>query len=400
MRRAWLDRRVRLAAGTVALVVLTACYTSIPAPEISTSAVVGSVFVSGKLPAQAAAAPGIQVQGDLIVTTSSGTLGVQTVSSGQAIVTRGVNFSGAEYACLSGSFWDVPAGDQTTIDHMRLDWHANVIRLPLNEGCWLGVSGKMGYEGQDYIDAMSSFVNLATASGMLVEVDLHFRAGKESDNDPALDARYAPSFWKSVAHTFRNNHSVIFNLINEPHGISWACLRDGGSASRCETSADGPNYKVVGTQSLVNTIRATGATNPIIIAGLDWSDDLRQWIRYKPTDTLNPPQIIAGFHPYFGYGNRCEASPPTCWNRSVAPIQTAGYPVIADEIGDITNGCLGSNITRFMNWADAQAPKIGYWAWAFTVASCSNGPSLITDAKGTPTQIYGQAFHDHLMAVQ
>ena len=93
-------------------------------------AVTGSVLVGTQLPAEAAAAPGIQVQGPLIVTTSAGTLGVQSVTAGQAIVTRGVNFSGAEYACLTGNFWDVPAGNQTTIDHMRLDWHANAIRLP------------------------------------------------------------------------------------------------------------------------------------------------------------------------------------------------------------------------------------------------------------------------------
>jgi endoglucanase len=362
--------------------------------------VVGSLLVGTQLPALASAAPGIQVQGNLIVTTSAGTLGVQSVSSGQAIVTRGVNFSGAEYACLTGNFWDVPAGDQTTIDHMRLDWHANVIRLPLNEGCWLGVDGRNGYKGQDYINAMSAFVTQATSSGMLVEVNMHFRAGKKNDDDPALDAQYAPSFWQSVANTFKNNHSVMFNLLNEPHGISWGCLRDGGSARQCKTSGDGPNYQVVGTQSILNTIRATGATNPIIVPGLDWSDDLRQWIQYRPVDTLNPPQVIASFHPYFGYGNRCEVNPPSCWNAEIAPIQTAGYPVIATEMGDVTNGCIGSNMATFMNWADGQTPQIGYWAWAFTVASCSNGPSLISDANGTPTQVYGQTFHDHLISVQ
>ena len=45
-------------------------------------------------------------------------------------------------------------------------------------------------------------------------------------------------------------------------------------------------------------------------------------------------------------------------------------------------------------------PPIGYWAWAFTVASCTTGPALISDANGTPTQTYGQGFHDHLLAVQ
>src|SRR5437870_2814268 len=34
-------------------------------------------------------------------------------------------FLGSDYTCTTGKgFWDVPAGNQTTINHMRDDWHA------------------------------------------------------------------------------------------------------------------------------------------------------------------------------------------------------------------------------------------------------------------------------------
>lgn len=275
-----------------------------------------------------------------------------------------MNFSGAEYECLTGGFWDEPKGTQATIDHMRVGWHANVVRLPLNEGCWLGLGGRKGSRGVHYRNAMARFVNLATSSGLVVEVDLHFGVNRTSDNNRALDAAHAPSFWRSVARTFKGNHSVIFNLINEPLGISWQCYRDGCPAG------NGTRYPVVGRQFVVDTVRATGATNPIIIAGLDWSDDLSDWPQWVPSDPAH--QLIAGFHPYFGYGNRCEMHPPSCWNAEVAPIQTTyGYPVIANEMGEVNDNCAGTRIEKFMNWADAQTPKIGYWAWAFTVASCS-----------------------------
>ena len=55
-----------------------------------------------------------------------------------------------------------------------------------------------------------------------------------------------------------------------------------------------------------------------------------------------------------------------------------------------------SQIDILIDWADSANPPIGYWAWAFIVASCT--PALISDANGTPTQTYGQGFHDHLLA--
>jgi endoglucanase len=339
------------------------------------------------------AAPGIAVAGDQIVTTSAGRLGIHQVGAGQAIVLRGVNLSGAEYACLTGRFWDDPKGGQSTIYHMRVEWHANVVRLPLNEGCWLGLGGRKGYRGAPYRRAMARFVKLATSSGLVVEVNLHFAVGRTSDDDPALDAAHAPSFWRSMAQTFKRNHAVIFDLINEPHGISWRCYRDGCPAGH------GTRYKVVGTQAVVRTIRAAGATNPIIVAGLDWSDDLSRWPLWVPSDPAH--QLIAGFHPYFGLGNRCEMHAPTCWNAEVASIQSSyGYPVIADEMGEVNDRCAGTRIETFMNWADAQSPPIGYWAWAFTVANCSTGPALISNASGNPTISYGERFKQHLRSVQ
>ncbi|MBS2019171.1 MAG: hypothetical protein JST00_40260 [Deltaproteobacteria bacterium] len=44
-----------------------------------------------------------------------------------------------------------------------------------------------------------------------------------------------------------------------------------------------------------------------------------------------------------------------------------------------------------MDWADPKG--IGYLGWTFNVADCGMRPSLIVDAKGTPT-VFGSAFKD------
>ena len=349
----------------------------------------------GQSRAPATAAPGVRVQGNQLVTTGAGTLGVQSVGAGAPVVLRGVNFSGSEYACLKGSFWGNQPGNQATIDAM-LTWHANVMRLPLNEDCWLAINGMpAATSGANYQTAMGAFVNLAVASGLIVEVNLHFGAGgtivPTNDDYPALDADHAPAFWQSVANYFKGNPSVIFNLINEPFGISWPCLRDGGCTAKLKRKG---SWRVVGTQSIVSTVRATGATNPIIIAGLDWSDDLSQWLQYVPSDPAK--QLIAGFHTYAPPLDKI-CTTESCWDHVLAPIQAAGYTLLINEFGE--GDCAHGYIDRVMNWADAQTPKVGYWGWDWTTLSCKKEPALLVDSSGKPSN-YGVGLKQHLLAVQ
>jgi endoglucanase len=359
---------------------------------------IGLFLVSSYSQAYGAPAPGITVVGNQTVTTSAGTLGTQSVGANVAVVLRGINFSGSEYACDSqSSFFDDPPGNQATINGM-LAWHANVIRLPLNEDCWIGTkSGLNGaYSGTNYQTAMKNFVTLANASGLIVEVDLHCGSGTSSlgicDSYPGLDVTYAPAFWTSVANTFKNNASVIFNLINEPYITSWPCYRDGGCTT--PTVKKVGTWTVVGTQSIVNSIRATGAANPIIVAGLDYSNQLNNWLTYMPMDPQG--KIIAGVHVYFD-GLDCENA--ACWSSVFTPIQAAGHPVIVDEMG-FQGSCTSAKITTLMNWADAQTPEIGYWAWSWNPFGCTSGPSLIKNDSFTPTSTYGSGFETHLQSVQ
>jgi len=341
-------------------------------------------------------APGIAVRGNELVTTSAGKLGVKYVRANVPVVLRGVNFSGAEYACLTEhSIWDNPKGNAATVAAM-LTWHSNVVRIPLDEECWLGINGApKQYSGARYARAIAHFVSLANAGGLIAEVDLHFGAGGSglptNDHYPGLDADHAPAFWRSVARVFARNHSVIFNLINEPYIRSWSCYLHGG----CKTPPVGKlgSWEVVGTQSVVDTIRATGASNPIIIAGLNFSNDLSEWLTYAPTDPDRA--ILAGAHVYFD-DLGCED--PACWTKEFGAIEDAGYPVVVDEFGEFA--CAHTKIDRLMDWGDARTPQIGYWAWSWNPFSCSKGPSLITNDAGDPTHTYGSGFEAHLKKIQ
>jgi len=388
--------------------------------------------------AYAGAAPGIAVQDNYFVTTTAGTLGVKSVAAGEQVVLRGVNITGTEYECLVGDHvYDTTPLNQALINAM-LAWHANVVRIPLNEDCWLDVPGSnpppAATSGANYTEAISTFVNLATASGLIVEVDLHVgggpylaKNGNNGDSFPAMDTNYSGTFWQSVATTFNKNPSVILNLTNEPEFDSdsdWSCYLNGGCSTKelPNSNSKSGNYDywmVLGTQRVVNTIRATGAKNPLIIAGLDYSNQLDDWLEYVPSDPIatesNPHgQIIAGIHIYFD-GLNCEDA--TCWSRVFGSIQAAGSPIVIDDTGELDSvkntlanadtGCGSGSEENLTSWADRQFQQVGYWFWAFTSVdwdNCTNGPDLL-EGPDPPTSFtawpdYGTFVESHLQSVQ
>ena len=129
-------------------------------------------------------------------------------------------------------------------------WKANAVRITMNEDCWLGINGvKSQYSGQNYINALESYVNMFTSQGFVVLLDLHWTApGSQPATKqlPMPDRDHTIDFWKSVAQKFSGNDKVIFELFNEPFPDNgnwdsengWKCWRDGGS------SCNGLNYQV------------------------------------------------------------------------------------------------------------------------------------------------------------
>ena len=140
-------------------------------------------------------------------------------------------------------------------------------------------------------------------------------------------------------------------------------------------------------QSLVDAVRSTGANNVIMLSGLNFANDLTQWLTYEPTDPDH--NLVASWHAYSF--NPCNTK--SCWHGEVAPV-IAKVPVIAAEIGD--NTCSGGYLDTLMSWLDSEGTSYLAWAWNADFG-CASGPSLITSYAGTPT-LLGAAFKAHLAA--
>jgi hypothetical protein len=318
-------------------------------------------------------------------------------TTGATVRLLGVNRSGSEYMCVPptmvSSTFDGPTGPNT-ITAMK-SWHINTVRLPLNESCWLGVSGALVPPDQ-YIADIEDYVQRLHAQGIYVVLDLHWSSPSSAlatFQTTMAFAAHASAFWTSVATTFKTDPMIIFDLYNEPildasdgHGNN--AVGDANAAWTCWLNGCGvTSGTTAGMQSLVTAVRSAGANQIIIVNGIDWAHKLDQWLTKKPSDPAN--NLIAGVHIY----NDGACNTQSCWDSSITPVATS-FPVITGELGE--RDCAHSFIDGYMAWADMHG--VSYLGWAWNNQNCSTFPALVSDNNGTPSA-FGQGLHDHLLQI-
>jgi endoglucanase len=368
-------------------------------------------------------------------------------AQGSEVQLRGVNLSGLEGVSILGWSPSNPWGSQTgtaTPDWETIKtWGVNVVRVPLNEASWLGLScvdeGGMGVTvvngvkvqnkagatikadpGGNYRSTVASSVAGAAAAGLYVILDLHLAApGNVCPNvqNPMADADHSIAFWTSVATAFKGSPNVIFELFNEPFldmtsalvdKTQWADLLNGG-ATLSSYVAQTPNapyqitrshtWRSAGMQQMLNAVRATGSTNVVLTSALSYASAIYNWLEYKPTDPAG--QLGAVWHAYSvpAYPTQVDCvNMPGCSATimsSAIAIKAAGYPVVITEFGDTIGGSTAPWASVLLPFADTHG--ISYLGWAWDTWSGMSANVLITDAAGTPTQGYGTYVKAHYL---
>ena len=343
----------------------------------------------------------------------------------QAIRLLGVDVPSTEYACDQG--WGYSSQPLTVATALAVAaWHANAVRVPLNEDCWLGLNGQPSYGTQaGYQQAMESWVSDLNAAGLYVILDLHWSAPGtvNADGQRPMPDDHSVAFWTSVASAFRDNSAVVFDAFNEPDSpeangnsslsVSWSCWLDGGCsvpvANQDGTIDDNDTYVAVGMQALVTAIRATGASQPILLGGLSYANDLSGWLANEPTDPDH--QLAASFHNY--YGESCDTV--SCWNTTITNV-AEHVPVVTGEFDqgyDCARPPTGpSSLTTFdqtfMNWADTNGVSYlawGWWVLGNTSTNCSalsdgaDNYALISDYSGAAVSPDGLSLYLHLASL-
>lgn len=277
------------------------------------------------------------------------------------------------------------------------EWKSNAIRLPVKEEFWFGRSAVQKDGGQGYRDTVDKIVILAANRGAYLILDLHrFRAPK---------AEHA-EFWKDAAARYKNHPAVLFDLFNEPHGISWQVWRDGGWVGEKkgadesafltdEEKKKNQGFESVGMQALIDAVRSTGAKNIVIAGGLGWAGDLSGVVNGYELKDDTGNGIMYSWHQYNWHKG---------WAKTVLPV-AAIHPILVGEVGADTHKMdfIPHKIQEDpYTWVPdmlgfIQKHRLNWTAWCFHPKAT---PVLISDWKYTPTPFWGQFAKDALAGKQ
>ena len=272
-------------------------------------------------------------------------------------------------------------------------WKANVIRLPVKEDFWFGRGKwqKKGEGGLAYRRLVDQAVEKAAAGGAYLVLDLH-RFG--------APMREHADFWRDAATRYKNHPGVLFDLFNEPHGISWKIWRDGGDlrgpdnkigdVNPVENNEDQEGAASIGMQALVDAVRSTGARNVVIAGGTDWSYDLSGVINGFALAERGGNGIMYSHHNYPWKRG---------WQKAVVDVALQ-HPIFIGEVGCpekwedfkfIKEGERYEKLGPGCEWpADMlgmiQKYKLNWTGFSFH-PKC--GPMVISDWNYTPTPYWG-----------
>jgi hypothetical protein len=189
---------------------------------------------------------------------------------------------------------------------------------------------------------------------------------------------------------------VIFDLYNEPHGVSWGCWRSGGCSVASSTPAPGSatpvTYTAVGMQTLLDAVRRTGAANLVLAAGLDWAYDLSGVLHgyaLSGTNVAYDSHIYTHWH-----------STTADWDSHVG-IVAQSRPVTVTELG--STDCSTAVTAPLLRYLSAPmgipADRISWAVWSWNSPGSCSQPSLIADWQGTPLAAQGSLIHAKLASL-
>jgi endoglucanase len=330
----------------------------------------------------------------------------QTVSGGSIVRLVGVNICGCEWSAASYGPPSGFGGDMVqSVNAAITTWKSNCVRIPLNQDFWFGYSNGSSASsntqntsyGNRYRADIDDVINAASEKNVYVELDLHWSGtgawgSSVSAKQQNMPDDHSTDFWQDVATRYKNNPAVLFNLYNEPKDDSWAIWKNGGQS--------GSGFHTPGHQSLVNTIRATGANNVIIAGGLGWAYDMTG----VKANALSDPSGNGIAYEAHIYDNKGPGA-PGIWNNNVTVAVNAGFCVVIGEFGPKNDGTQdNSGCTPFesdlISWIDGANPaNYPYSAlgWSFNTDAV---PRMIADWNFNPTSCHGAQIKSWLASVK
>ncbi|GAA1621396.1 cellulase family glycosylhydrolase [Actinoplanes couchii] len=250
--------------------------------------------------------------------------------SGQAVQLKGMSTHGIQWfpSCYTG----------TALDWLAGDWNADLFRISM-------YVQEDGYETDPagFTAKVNALVEEATARGMYALIDFHIL----TPGDPAFNLERAKTFFAQVSARHAAKKNVLYEIANEPNGVSWAQIK---------------NY----ADQVIPVIRGNDPDGVVIVGTRGWSSLGVSEGGNSAEIVINPVSagnVMYAFHFY-------AASHKDNYRAEVERA-AASLPLFVTEFGTVTytgDGAVDTASTTA--WLDLlDRLKIGYANWTFSDAS-------------------------------
>ncbi|MFE9860691.1 cellulase family glycosylhydrolase [Streptomyces sp. NPDC005780] len=236
-----------------------------------------------------------------------------------------------------GIQWFSQCYNNASLDALANNWKADLLRIAM-------YVQEDGYETDPagFTSRVNSLVDMAEARGMYALIDFHTL----TPGDPNYNLDRAKTFFASVAARNAGKKNVIYEIANEPNGVSWTAIK---------------NY----AEQVIPVIRAADPDAVVIVGTRGWSS-LGVSDGSSESEVVNNPvnatNIMYAFHFY-------AASHKDSYRAAVSRASSQ-LPLFVTEFGTVSatgGGALDrSSTTAWLDLLDQL--KIGYANWTYSDA--------------------------------
>ncbi|MFJ4481131.1 cellulase family glycosylhydrolase [Streptomyces longwoodensis] len=240
-----------------------------------------------------------------------------------------------------GIQWFSKCYNSASLDALATDWKADLLRIAM-------YVQEQGYETDPagFTSRVNSYVDMAEARGMYALIDFHTL----TPGDPNYNIDRAKTFFASVAARNAAKKNVIYEIANEPNGVSWTAIK---------------SY----AEQVIPVIRAADPDAVVIVGTRGWSS-LGVSDGSSEAEVVNNPvnasNIMYAFHFY-------AASHKDNYRATVSRA-AARLPLFVTEFGTVSatgGGSLDrSSTTAWLDLLDQL--KISYANWTYSDANESS----------------------------
>ncbi|MEV5322195.1 cellulase family glycosylhydrolase [Streptomyces sp. NPDC052687] len=251
-----------------------------------------------------------------------------------------------------GIQWFSKCYNNASLDALAKDWKSDLFRIAM-------YVQEQGYETDPagFTSRVNSLVDMAEARGMYALIDFHTL----TPGDPNYNLDRAKTFFASVAARNAAKKNVIYEIANEPNGVSWTAIK---------------SY----AEQVIPVIRAADPDAVIIVGTRGWSS-LGVSDGSNETEVVNNPvnatNIMYAFHFY-------AASHKDNYRAAVSRAATQ-LPLFVTEFGTVT-ATGGGTMDRASTtaWLDLlDQLKISYANWTYSDANESSAAFKPGTCNGT-----------------